>query len=167
MLELSLNLRVSVLDLSAELTVGAAPLAIAGPSGAGKTTLLRLIAGLLQPTAGWIRCDGTTWFDAERGLDVPAERRPCGYVFQDYALFPHLSAGDNVAFAIRGERRARRRQAFELLERFGLAERAKARPAELSGGERQRVAIARALAREPRLLLLDEPLAALDPATRS
>jgi molybdate transport system ATP-binding protein len=145
----------------AKLDVGAgAPLALAGPSGAGKTALLRIVAGLSRPPAGHVEC-GDTWLDTARGIDLPPERRRCGLVFQDLALFPHLSAWRNVAYA------ASREQALELLDRFGIADRADARPSELSGGERQRVALARALAARPRALLLDEPLSALDPRTRA
>jgi molybdate transport system ATP-binding protein len=143
-------------------------LALAGPSGAGKTSVLRVAAGLLRPAHGRVLANGETWLDTARGIDVPAERRRCGYVFQDYALFPHLSAWQNVAYPLRGlGRRARRARAMELLERLGLAERAEARPGGLSGGERQRVALARALARGPEVLLLDEPLSALDARTRA
>jgi molybdate transport system ATP-binding protein len=143
-------------------------LALAGPSGAGKTSVLRIAAGLLRPDQGRVDAGGDTWLDTERGLDVPAEERRCGYVFQHYALFPHLSAWQNVAYPLRGISRAERRaRATELLERFGLAERADARPHTLSGGERQRVAVARALARGPDVLLLDEPLSALDARTRA
>jgi molybdate transport system ATP-binding protein len=136
------------------------PLALAGPSGAGKTSLLRLIAGLARTPRGRVECDDATWLDSERGIDLPPERRRCGLVFQDLALFPHLSAWRNVAYA------SDRATAVELLDRFGVGHRAGARPRELSGGERQRVALARALASKPRALLLDEPLAALDPRTR-
>jgi molybdate transport system ATP-binding protein len=139
--------------------------ALAGPSGAGKTSLLRVAAGLLRPREGRVVCQDATWLDTAHGVDVPPERRRCGYVFQDYALFPHLSAWRNVAYALPRERR--RERATELLDRFGLASRADARPDELSGGERQRVALARALATEPRALLLDEPLSALDARTRA
>ena len=143
-------------------------LALAGPSGAGKTSILRVAAGLLRPAYGRVDANGTTWLDTERDLDVPAERRRCGYVFQDYALFPHLSAWQNVAYPLRGMSRAgRRARALDLLDRFGLADRADARPRTLSGGERQRVAVARALARRPEVLLLDEPLSALDARTRA
>jgi molybdate transport system ATP-binding protein len=138
--------------------------ALAGPSGVGKTTVLQTVAGLFSPERGVVRC-GEVWLDTARGVFVPPERRRCGYVFQDYALFGHLSAWRNVAYGMEGgDRRAR---AHALLERFGLSARAGARPAHLSGGERQRVAVARALAREPRVLLLDEPLSALDPRTRA
>jgi molybdate transport system ATP-binding protein len=143
-------------------------LALAGPSGAGKTSILRVAAGLLRPEQGRVDANGDTWLDTERGMDVPAEERRCGYVFQHYALFPHLSAWQNVAYPLRGRSRAERRErATELLERFGLAGRADARPHTLSGGERQRVAVARALARGPEVLLLDEPLSALDARTRA
>jgi molybdate transport system ATP-binding protein len=143
-------------------------LALAGPSGAGKTSILRVAAGLLHPARGRVEANGAVWLDTEGGVDLPAERRRCGYVFQDYALFPHLSAWQNVAYPLRGLSRAERRtRAHELLERFGLADRAEARPRTLSGGERQRVAVARALARRPEVLLLDEPLSALDARTRA
>jgi len=142
-------------------------LALAGPSGAGKTSVLRVAAGLLRPAHGRVEAHGETWLDTARGVEVPAERRRCGFVFQDYALFPHLSAWQNVSYGLRGlRRRERRSRSLELLARFGLGGRADARPGNLSGGERQRVALARALARMPEVLLLDEPLSALDARTR-
>jgi len=160
--------RVGALELAARVEVERGCLALAGPSGAGKTTLLRIAAGLLRPARGTVRCDGDVWLDTAAGADLPPERRRCGVVFQHYALFPHLSARDNVAYGLRRlPRPERRRRAAELLERFGLAERAGARPRDLSGGERQRVALARALAPRPRALLLDEPLSALDARTRA
>ena len=137
--------------------------ALAGPSGAGKTSLLRLVAGLARPERGRIACADETWLDTDRGIDLPPERRRCGLLFQGHALFPHLSAARNVAYGARGDRG----RAAELLDRLGVAHRAQARPRELSGGERQRVALARALAAQPRALLLDEPLASLDPRTRA
>jgi molybdate transport system ATP-binding protein len=143
-------------------------LALAGPSGAGKTTLLRIVAGLVRPQTGRVTCGERVWLDTERGIDLAPERRRVGYVFQDYALFGHLTAAANVAYPLRDlGRRERRERAHELLERFGLADVADSRPRTLSGGERQRVALARALARRPDVLLLDEPLSALDPRTRA
>jgi molybdate transport system ATP-binding protein len=149
------------LDVALEVPAGRC-LALAGPSGAGKTTVLRIVAGLLRPERGLVSCGGAVWLDTERGVSVAPERRRCGYVFQDYALFGHMPAWRNVAYA-----GVSRERALELLDRFGLAARAEARPGQLSGGERQRVAVARALAREPDVLLLDEPLSALDSRTRA
>ncbi|HEY1276487.1 MAG TPA: TOBE-like domain-containing protein [Thermoleophilaceae bacterium] len=143
-------------------------LALSGPSGAGKSSVLRIVAGLLRPRRGVVSCAAETWLDTETGVNVAPEGRRCGYVFQDYAIFEHLTAWQNVAFGMRGTpRRARRRRAEALLDRFGLLARADARPVTMSGGERQRVAVARALAREPAALLLDEPLSALDARTRA
>jgi molybdate transport system ATP-binding protein len=122
--------------------------------------VLRAVAGLARPTRGRIALGGETLFDSEHGVALPPERRRVGLVFQEYALFPHLSVERNVAFG-------GRERAAELLERFRIAHLAKARPAELSGGERQRVALARAIARDPAVLLLDEPMAALDAHTRA
>ena len=168
MLALDVRDRVGEIELDVGLEVPVGCLALTGPSGAGKTTVLRIAAGLRRPRAGRVSCGGEVWLETERGLSWPPERRRCGVVFQDYALFPHLSARDNVAYALRRlPRTERRRRAEELLDRFGLRARAGARPAQLSGGERQRVALARALAVEPRALLLDEPLAALDAHTRA
>lgn len=137
--------------------------ALLGPNGAGKTTALRALAGLTPLTGGHLRLDGDS-------LDrTPPESRPVGVVFQDYLLFPHLSALDNVAFGPRcqgASKAAARAQAAQWLDRMGLADHAGARPRRLSGGQAQRVALARALATRPRLLLLDEPLAALDARTR-
>ena len=155
------------LDVSFEVAAGEC-LALAGPSGAGKTSVLRVVAGLLHPERGRVEADGETWLDVERGIDLPPERRRPGYVFQEYALFPHLSAWQNVAYPLRDlPRRERRARAQELLERLGLGELADSRPRTLSGGERQRVALARVLALSPRVLLLDEPLSALDARTRA
>jgi len=134
--------------------------ALVGPSGSGKTTILRAIAGLVQPRSGAITVAGETWFDAAKRVDLPVDERRVGFLFQDYALFPHLTVRKNIEFA-------RRHRADGYLERFGIGHLADARPSELSGGERQRVALARALARDPKVLLLDEPLAALDTHTKA
>lgn len=142
-------------------------LAIFGPSGSGKTTILRSIAGLHQPPHGKVRVGGTVWSDTDAGIHVPPHQRAAGFVFQDYALFPHLTAIGNVAAAMshrpRHERDVRARA---LLARVHLEEHAAKYPHQLSGGERQRVAIARALARDPAVLLLDEPFAAVDRRVR-
>jgi molybdate transport system ATP-binding protein len=155
--ELDIPLRDFRLGLS--LDVAAETVAIVGPSGAGKSTLLRAIAGLVKPHAGRITLGEEVWLDRARGIDLAPEDRSVGMVFQQYALFPHLSVQRNVEFG--GKARA-----TELLQRLGIAHLAAARPRQLSGGERQRVALARALAHDPKVLLLDEPLSALDPHTR-
>jgi molybdate transport system ATP-binding protein len=139
---------------------GERTVALAGPSCAGKSSVLRVIAGLARPEAGRVALDGEVWVDVERRTFRRPEERRVGLVFQEYALFPHLSVRQNVAFGGKG-------RADELLERFGLSRLAAARPGNLSGGERQRVALARALARDPGVLLLDEPLAALDAHTKA
>ncbi len=156
--DFTLPLRAFALELALDVS---GTVALVGPSGAGKTSVLRVLAGLVEPARGRVSFDGERWLDTERGVSLPAEQRRVGFVFQDYALFPHLSVRANVAFGAGG------RPVAGLLDRFRIRHLASARPEELSGGERQRVALARALAREPAVLLLDEPLAALDAHTKS
>jgi molybdate transport system ATP-binding protein len=134
-----------------------------GPSGSGKTTVLRAVAGLERAARGLVRIDGTTWQDDDAGVHLPTWQRPLGYVFQEASLFEHLDVRENIAYAAR---RAREPLPHDVIELLGIAPLMARRAHELSGGERQRVAIARALATRPRLLLLDEPLAALDAARR-
>jgi molybdate transport system ATP-binding protein len=138
-----------------------------GPSGAGKTLTLQCLAGLIRPDAGRIVVDDRVLFDAATGVDLRPQHRRVGYVFQGYALFPHLTVGQNVAFGLRDRPRAERlARAAEVMERLGLGGLEHRRPGELSGGQRQRVALGRALAIDPALLLLDEPLSALDAPLR-
>jgi len=162
--------RLGTLDL--DVSIEAAPgeiVAVLGPNGAGKSTFLRAVAGLVPLHRGRVELDDVVLEDVARRIHLPPERRPIGVVFQDYLLFPHLSALENVAFGLRargvGASEARAR-AGSWLDRLGLSEHADAKPRALSGGQSQRVALARALAIDPRLLLLDEPLAALDASTR-
>ncbi len=143
--------------------------AVLGPNGSGKSTLLRALAGIQPLRTGRIELDGEVLDDPATGTLVPPERRPCGVVFQDYLLFPHLSAQANVAFGLRNRGAGRAdaaSRALEWLDRLGVAGQASTKPGRLSGGQAQRVALARALATDPRLLLLDEPMAALDVGQR-
>ncbi len=170
-LEAIVGLRKGTLDLDVGLEVASSGVVVLlGPNAAGKTTLLRALAGLVPLERGRIVLDGVVLDDPAAGVHVPTERRPIGVVFQDYLLFPHLSVLDNVAFGPRSGgagRAAARRRALDLLDRVGLADCAAEKPRALSGGQAQRVALARALATEPRLLLLDEPLAAMDAGARA
>jgi ABC-type sulfate/molybdate transport systems ATPase subunit len=159
-LELDIACALRSYELRVRLSVGAETVALVGPSGAGKTTILRAIAGLRRPDEGRIALGSDVWFDARAHTDRPPEARSVGLVFQEYALFPHMTVRRNVGFG--GGARV-----DDLLERMGIAHLGGERPGHLSGGERQRVALARALAREPGVLLLDEPLSALDAHTRA
>jgi molybdate transport system ATP-binding protein len=163
--------RSATFAVEVEITVASGEtVALLGPNGAGKTTAVAAIAGLMAIDTGMISLDGTVLDDPVAGIFVPAEDRGVGVVFQDYLLFPHMSAQDNVAFGLRsrgetGEAASARSRAW--MEKLGLIDALASRPSELSGGQAQRVALARALVTEPALLLLDEPLAALDVTTRS
>jgi molybdate transport system ATP-binding protein len=157
--------------LNAAFTVENSRLALFGPSGSGKTLTLQAIAGLLRPERGRIEVNGRVLFDSGRGLHVPPRNRRLGIVFQDYALFPHLTVRQNVSFGVKRMLHPMARRAMqrveEILELFGLAELSDSLPAELSGGQRQRTALARAVVPEPDLLLLDEPFSALDQPLRA
>jgi molybdate transport system ATP-binding protein len=163
--------RVGELRLDVDLEGNARPVALVGPNGSGKTTLLRIVAGALRPDRGTITLGGRTIFDSEGGVDLPIERRRVAYLPQGYGLFPHLRVVDNVAFGLaHGERPARReerrRVALEMLATLGAEHLAARYPRRLSGGEQQRVALARALVTDPSILLLDEPMAAMDTSHR-
>ena len=157
--------------LATRFTSSSQRIVILGPSGAGKSLMLKAVAGLVTPDAGHIRLGGATLFDSQAGIDVAPQQRQVGYLFQDYALFPHLNLRQNVGFGLaRGWRNPRAKgddAAVDYwLDAFGLRALAQQYPHELSGGQRQRAALARALVAQPRALLLDEPFAALDPALR-
>ena len=167
-LEIQFEKQLASYNLSVEFSCGAEPLAVLGPSGAGKSMTLRCIAGLERPDRGRITLDGRVLFDSSKGVDIPSRERRVGLLFQNYALFPHLTAAENIAFGLDGvppaERTARVQGKIAQAHLEGMENRL---PRQLSGGEQQRVALARALAIEPEALLLDEPLSALDTHLRS
>lgn len=161
-LSLRVAARFGTLDLDVALDTGPGTLVLVGPNGAGKSSVLALALGARRPERGLVRLGSDVLCDTERGIDVPVELRRLGYVPQHYALFPHLSVAENVAFGPRAQGRTEDADIDALLGRLGLAPLRDRTVTALSGGERQRVALARALAARPRALLLDEPLAALD-----
>jgi molybdate transport system ATP-binding protein len=166
-LDVRLVMRLPGFTLDTAWTADGGVAALFGPSGAGKTLTLQCLAGLLRPDAGRIVVDGRVLFDSTAGVDVPPQARRVGYVFQGYALFPHLTVADNIGFGLRGRpRAAREARVAEVVARLGLGGLERRHPGELSGGQRQRVALGRALAIDPALLLLDEPLSALDAPLR-
>jgi molybdate transport system ATP-binding protein len=171
MLDATVRTQVGSLSLEVELSVAGGEIAaVLGPNGAGKTSLLRALAGLIPLDSARVVLDGHTYEDTSSRRRVPTERRPIGFVFQDYLLFPHLSVLENVAYGLRarGWRRAdARRAARGWLERMALVKHADSKPRDLSGGQAQRASLARALAIEPKLLLLDEPMSALDAGARA
>jgi molybdate transport system ATP-binding protein len=159
-------------QLDVRLTTDSQRIVILGPSGSGKSLTLKAVAGLLRPDAGHIRLDGHELFDAAKGIDLAPQKRELAYVFQDYALFPHLTVRQNIAFPLlkgwfNPRRHQRHAQADYWCEAFQLGQVADQYPHELSGGQKQRTALARALVTQPRALLLDEPFAALDPGLRA
>lgn len=167
-LEVAIEKQVSDFRLAVEFTADGAPLGLLGPSGSGKTMTLRAIAGLETPDRGRIVLDGRVLFDSVRGVNVPARERKIGLLFQNYALFPHLTVAENIAFGLhRLSESERARRVAQQLSAAHLDDLANRYPASLSGGEQQRVALARALAVEPEALLLDEPFSALDTHLRS
>jgi len=135
-----------------------------GDSGAGKTSLLRILSGLTVPDKGYVKVGSSVWFNSAANINLSPQERDIGFMFQDYALFPNMTVFENIAFA---QKRLEKAKVFELIETFGLGEFARRKPAKLSGGQKQRVALARALVRKPQLLLLDEPLSALDASMRA
>ena len=171
MLDADIQLRLSRLNLDAALTVASGEvLALLGPNGSGKSTTLRALVGLLPLAGGRVVLDGTVLEDPARKVKVPPEGRPISLMFQDYLLFPHLSAVENVAFGLRAkgtDKKTAREKALQTMARLGLDGLGEAKPGSMSGGQQQRVAMARALVTDPKLLLLDEPLAALDVSTKT
>jgi molybdate transport system ATP-binding protein len=171
MLDVDIQLRLSRLNLDVAFTVAAGEvLALLGPNGSGKSTTLRALVGLLPLAGGRVVLDGTVLEDPGQHVKIPPEKRPIGLMFQDYLLFPHMSAVENVAFGLRAkgiDKKAAYTKSSEAMARLGLDGLAEAKPGSMSGGQQQRVAMARALVTDPKLLLLDEPLAALDVSTKT
>ncbi len=165
---LTLNLQqTKPITLDVELTCQTGELlALVGPSGAGKTTILRCIAGLQSSQQGFIECKGKIWFDSLQAKNMTPQQRRVGMVFQNYALFPHLSVSENIQFTLDADQQPNKPSVGQLLEKVNLTGLADRYPNQLSGGQQQRVAIARALARQPEILLLDEPFSAVDKVTR-
>jgi molybdate transport system ATP-binding protein len=156
------------LNVSFQVEVGQI-LVLWGPSGAGKTTILECLAGLCTPNSGEIELNGRMLFSSQQKVNLPSRQRGIGYLFQNYALFPHMTVEDNVRFGLKAQRLSHRKQKVvyqDLLDSFGVGHLLKRYPSQLSGGEQQRVALARALVVNPRLLLLDEPFSALDRETK-
>lgn len=165
--EVEVRRRLGETTVAAGFSAPAGLTALHGPSGVGKSSVLNMIAGLLKPDAGRIVADGQTLFDSAAGIDLPPERRRIGYVFQDGRLFPHLSVRDNLLYGRpRGPQAAEAMSLDEAVAALGLEALLERRPAALSGGEARRAAIGRALLRDPRVLLMDEPLSGVDPARR-
>jgi molybdate transport system ATP-binding protein len=156
-----------VFRLDVSCSVGNGFTVLTGSSGAGKTTVLRLIAGILTPEDGLIEVDSQVYFDSARKINLSIQQRRVGFVFQDYALFPHLTAEQNIFYGVKNDKNSGKEKAREMLTLFRIEHLKKRLPREMSGGEQQRVALARALASEPLIVLLDEPLSAVDVETRA
>lgn len=170
MLEASLTKKLWHFTLDVQLKVDNQILILLGPSGSGKTTILHLLAGLSKPTEGLIKVNGRVLYSSQKKLDIPTQSRDVGYLFQDYALFPHMTVRQNVFYGLKCQGRKQQSSVLdpvELLNSFGVGHLIDRYPSQLSGGEKQRVALARALVVQPRLLLLDEPFSALDKDTRT
>ncbi|HJX62273.1 MAG TPA: ATP-binding cassette domain-containing protein, partial [Dehalococcoidia bacterium] len=168
MLEVDIRRRLGAFHLATAFSAADEIAVLFGPSGAGKSLTLQAIAGILRPDKGLVRVNGLTAFDSSAGINLPPQERRIGYVPQGYALFPHLTVAHNVGYGLSGlDRRRRAERVQEMVRLLGLDGLEERRPRELSGGQQQRVALARALVFRPRLLLLDEPFAALDEAIRS
>lgn len=162
------NKREIVFRLDVAFSVGDGFTVLTGSSGAGKTSVLRMIAGILTPDEGFIKADSQIYFDSAEKINLPIQHRRVGFVFQDYALFPHLTAEQNIVYGVKTKnQKLRIEKAGEMLALFHIEHLGKRLPHEISGGEQQRVGLARALASDPLLVLLDEPLSAVDAATRA
>lgn len=164
--DINIEKKFSGFSLAVKLATDAEKLALVGASGAGKSLTLQILAGLLAPDAGYIKIDGETWFDSETNLNLPVQQRKAGLVFQDYALFPHLTVAQNIGFGLRkGWQNPNKKPCENVafwLDTLKISHIANKLPSQISGGQKQRTALARALAIKPRLLLLDEPFSALD-----
>lgn len=159
---------VNQFSLDVETEIGNGITVLAGASGAGKTTVLRLIAGIVQPDEGLIKIDSTIFYNSANSTNLPIQKRRVGFVFQDYALFPHLTSARNIEYGLKiRDKKARQNKVEEMLSLFHIEHIKNRHPAEISGGEQQRVALARALASNPQIVLLDEPLSAVDVETRA
>jgi molybdate transport system ATP-binding protein len=162
MLEISLKKQLEDFEVGVELRLDEELLVLFGPSGAGKTMILKMISGIVTPDAGRVAAGSEVLFDSGKGVNLPVRKRKVGYLFQDYALFPHMTVEENIAYGIDGPKASAGQKVHELLGLMRLAGLEKRYPHELSGGQKQRTALARTLAAEPRVLLLDEPFSALD-----
>ena len=166
MLKVNISKRLNSFNIEADFEVGQETVALLGPSGAGKSTILNCVSGILLPDTGEISCGDIVYFDAKEGINLPVQSRRVGYVFQSYALFPHMTIEKNVLYGVNGGS-GKENSYLEILDKFKITNLAKKYPHQLSGGEKQRVALARSLVIKPSILLLDEPFSALDRETKN